>query len=254
MGMLRPVHCVASSQAEEEVPDPTGEPETLATETPAPEQHEGEPPTAGEADRDDQAIGREPEGEDTEGPKPGEQKEEDSSPPLAEEGAEPVEETKEEISSTSAPAEGTEAVEETKEKEEEIPSNPAPEETEGGTEEGAGSPAIQAPTAQPEKKGKKEKDRKAKDKKDKPKDKEKKQKKKSKASGLEGGASKMKKQSSNVPSRRSGHSSNKQVEVIMLSMFRPYDPDSSGYLDPSVFWQVSIGQVQHPHPPPPPLP
>ena len=34
-----------------------------------------------------------------------------------------------------------------------------------------------------------------------------------------------------------------QMETILLSMFQPFDPDGSGYVDPTVFWEVRSHEV-----------
>ncbi len=254
-------------QAEEEAPDPAGERETTATppttdssappttappttdpsappttdppttDPPASEQHEEEPPAITEVNEDNQAAQEEPtaaegghpeepntEGEEKEGVE-GEglsQREDDTGPDAGQ------------------PEEGKPGEQEDGRLADSVPGVPA-----GGVEaEAEETTVVQLPAAQPEKKDKKAKSKK----KDKPKDKEKKQKKKSKPLELggAGGSGVLKKLSSKAggtPSSRSVRGGQKQVEAIMLSMFQPYDPDGSGYLDPTVFWQVISQQV-----------
>ena len=39
------------------------------------------------------------------------------------------------------------------------------------------------------------------------------------------------------------HDGGSQMETILLSMFQPFDPDGSGYVDPTVFWEVRSHEV-----------
>ena len=70
--------------------------------------------------------------------------------------------------------------------------------------------------------------------------KDKKQKRKSKQEGSDQPSAKPKKKSSKSDwlSTTGGGTTVKQLEVILLSTFQPYDTDGSGYLQPSDFWEV----------------
>ena len=78
-------------------------------------------------------------------------------------------------------------------------------------------------------------------KRDKHKDKEKKQKKRSKQQGHDNSPHTTRKHPSkfDTHSQQSG-GGNKQLEAILLSVFQPFDPNGTGYMEPSVFWEVGI--------------
>lgn len=71
--------------------------------------------------------------------------------------------------------------------------------------------------------------------------KEKKQKKRSKHQGHDESPHTSRKHPSKLEthSQQSGEG-NKQLEAILLSNFQPFDPDGTGYMEPSVFWEVGI--------------
>lgn len=78
-------------------------------------------------------------------------------------------------------------------------------------------------------------------KRDKHRDKEKKQKKRSKQQGYDESPHATRKHPSkfDTHSQQSG-GGNKQLEAILLSVFQPFDPNGTGYMEPSVFWEVGI--------------
>ena len=78
-------------------------------------------------------------------------------------------------------------------------------------------------------------------KRDKHRDKEKKQKKRSKQQGHDESPHTTRKHPSkfDTHSQQSG-GGNKQLEAILLSVFQPFDPNGTGYMEPSVFWEVGI--------------
>lgn len=104
--------------------------------------------------------------------------------------------------------------------------------TEDSKQEGSERPVTEqskgASTQSEDSKGRREKDRKEKDKKRK--DKDKKQKKRSKQTREEKRSSK-----SGTHSQLGG---SKHLEAILVSMFQPFDPEGTGYVDPVVFWEV----------------
>lgn len=79
-------------------------------------------------------------------------------------------------------------------------------------------------------------------KKDRHKDRDKKQRKKAKQSTEEGSRAltQLRKRStkSQKHSRKSTLDGTKQVEAILVSVYQPFDPDGSGYVDSTVFWEV----------------
>lgn len=90
----------------------------------------------------------------------------------------------------------------------------------------------------------KEKEKNKEKKRDKQRDKEKKEKKQKKRSKHQG-HDESPHTSRKRPSKFDNHSQqsgegNKQLEAILLSNFQPFDPDGTGHMEPSVFWEVGI--------------
>ena len=212
-------------------PDPPAEVST-------PEGGEGVPPVVTETNKDDQAAEQLQESSGNEGEKTGEEAtSEPSEDPKQKEAAE---------TEGVPPSQAQEGEQETETPEEREREKPREEETKQeapghvGSEEGAKveveRPTTKASARNGEKKEKKEKKR------EKQKDKEKKQKRKTKqAMGSEevAGAVPKSRPRATKPGSR-GRQGTKQVEVIMLSMFQPFDPDGTGYVDPTAFWEVSL--------------
>ena len=78
-------------------------------------------------------------------------------------------------------------------------------------------------------------------KRDKHRDKEKKQMKRSKQQGHDESPHTTRKHSSKFDTHgQPSGGGNKQLEAILLSVFQPFDPNGTGYIEPSVFWEVGI--------------